>query len=237
MFQMFCFSEQLPSHSDEENEMRLFRLDTSLRTDGSVSRAVADTAESAWLTEHPGGTVVRRDLGTDPLLVTDWMDAVDGSGKAATERTDRHVAAANLAATLADELLAADAIIVATALYNFGVPAQLKTWVDLLITDPRFAPGAEQPLAGRPAILVVARGGGYGPGTPREGWDHATPWVARILADVFGLDLHLVEAELTMAPVVPAMEALRGFAEQSRQDAHIAADAHGRSLARAVRAA
>src|ERR1700759_146078 len=175
--------------------MRLFRLDTSLRTDGSVSRDLAATAETAWLAEHPGGTVVRRDLGTDPLLVTDWIQAVAGSQ--AAERTPAQVAAASLAARLADELLAADAIIVGTALYNFGVPAQLKTWVDLLITDPRFAPGAAQPLAGRPAILVVARGGGYGPGTPREGWDHATPWVQRILGDVFGLDLRTVEAELT----------------------------------------
>jgi FMN-dependent NADH-azoreductase len=234
---MFCIPDDLPSHPDLENEMSLFRLDTSLRTEGSIGREVADTAESAWLAEHPGGLVVRRDLGTDPLLVTDWMDAVAGSQ--AGDRTDRQVAAANLAASLADELLAADAVIVSTALYNFGVPAQLKTWVDLLITDPRFSPAAEQPLAGRPGILVVARGGGYGPGSPREGWDHATPWVQRILADVFGLDLKLVEAELTMAPHVPAMESLRDLAEQSRQDAHTAADAHGRALARSadVRAA
>ncbi|HEY2834682.1 MAG TPA: NAD(P)H-dependent oxidoreductase [Sporichthyaceae bacterium] len=204
--------------------MNLFRLDTSLRTTGSTSREVADTAEAAWLAEHPDGQVVRRDLGTDPLLVTDWMQAVAGSPEAA-----------KLAATLADELLDADAIIVGTALYNFGVPAQLKTWVDLLITDPRFGPGAEQPLAGRPAILIVARGGGYGPGTPREGWDHATPWVQRVLGDVFGLDVKLVEAELTMAPVVPAMEALRAIAEQNRQDAHSAADTHGRALVRNAR--
>src|SRR5258706_2643972 len=160
-----------PATGDLENEMNLFRLDTSLRTEGSVGREVADTAEAAWLAEHPGGLVVRRDLGTDPVLVTDWMDAVAGSGTQASERTPRQVAAANLTATLAEEVLEADAIIVATALYNFGVPAQLKTWVDLLITDSRFAPGAEQPLAGRPGLLVVARGGGYGPGTPREGWD------------------------------------------------------------------
>jgi len=219
-----------PATRDLENEMNLFRLDTSLRTEGSIGREVADTAESAWLAEHPGGSVVRRDLGTDPLLVTDWMDAVAGSQ--AADRTDRQVAAATLAASLADELLAADAVIVSTALYNFGVPAQLKTWVDLLITDPRLSPGAEQPLAGRPGILVVARGGGYGPGSPREGWDHATPWVQRILADVFGLDLRVIEAELTMAAHVPAMESLREIAEQSRQDAHTAAAEHGRSLAR-----
>ena len=48
------------------------------------------------------------------------------------------------------------------------------------------------------------RGGGYGAGTPREGWDHATPYLLRILGDVWGADVTLVEAELTLADVVPA---------------------------------
>ncbi len=47
------------------------------------------------------------------------------------------------------------------------------------------------------------RGGGYGAGTPREGWDHATPYLLRILGDVWGADVTLVEAELTLADVVP----------------------------------
>jgi FMN-dependent NADH-azoreductase len=212
--------------------MRLFRLDNSLRTDGSISRELADTAEAAWLAEHPDGEVVRRDLGTDPLLASSWLDAVAASATPADEQTEAQRAAVALAAQLADELLEADAVIVALPLYNFGVPAPFKTWVDLLITDPRFAPGAGQPLAGRQGILAVARGGGYGPGTPREGWDHATPWVRRILGDVFGLEVRLVEAELTLAPVVPAMEELRDLAARSHQDAHAAADAHGRALAR-----
>ena len=206
--------------------MRLFRLDNSLRTEGSVSRELADTAEAAWLAEHPGGEVVRRDLGTEPRLASSWVDAVAGTPGAVT-----------LAAQLADELLDADAVLVSLPLYNFSVPAPFKTWIDLLFTDPRFAPGAAQPLAGRQGILAVARGGGYAPGTPREGWDHATPWVQRILGDVFGLDVHLVEAELTMAPFVPAMESLREIAAQSRRDAHAAADTHGRALARSAQSA
>ena len=47
--------------------MRLLRIDTSLRLDGSVSRAVADSAEDAWCRAAPEAEVVRRDLGTDPL--------------------------------------------------------------------------------------------------------------------------------------------------------------------------
>jgi FMN-dependent NADH-azoreductase len=216
--------------------MRLFRLDTSIRVEGSVSRELADTVESAWRAEHPDGSVRRRDVGTSPLSVTSWIDALGGSRVDAADRTAQQDDAIALAAALADEVLDADAILIATQLYNFGVPAQLKTWVDLLITDPRLAPGNGPPLAGRPAVLVVARGGGYGPGTPREGWDHATPWVRRILADVFGLELHLVEAELTLAGVNPAMEALRELAEQSRRGAHVNAATHGYAIASRARA-
>jgi FMN-dependent NADH-azoreductase len=146
------------------------------------------------------------------------------------ERTPEQAAAVALAAELADELLGADGAVVAAPLYNFGVSQHLKTWIDLLITDPRLAPG-QQPLAGCPLVLVVARGGGYGKGTPREGWDHGTPWLLRIFGDVFGMDVQLISAELTLADVNPAMAGLRDLAAQSRRDAHALAEAAGRDLA------
>jgi FMN-dependent NADH-azoreductase len=107
----------------------------------------------------------------------------------------------------------------------------VKTWIDLLFIDPRLAPGTDPLLPGRPGVLVASRGGGYGPGTPREGWDHSTPWLRRIFSDVFGMDLRVVEAELTLAFVNPAMASLRGLAEQSRRSAHEAAAEHGRDIA------
>jgi FMN-dependent NADH-azoreductase len=87
------------------------------------------------------------------------------------------------------------------------------------------------PVAGRPAVLVLARGGGYGVGPPREGWDHASPYIRRILGDVLGLDLHVAEAELTLASVVPAMEALRPPAEQPLDAAHAVAPDQARTVA------
>ncbi|GAA1803892.1 FMN-dependent NADH-azoreductase [Planosporangium flavigriseum] len=206
--------------------MTLFRLDASVRTDGSFSRQVADTVQAAWQAERPDASVIRRDLGAQPLPARAWMSLVGGASTPA-ERDDARA----LAASLADELLEADSYLFAVPLYNYGVPQHVKTWLDLLIADPRLGPGGEQPLTGRPAVLVVVRGGGYGPGTPREGWDHATPYLKRIFADVFGLDLEVVAAELTLAPVVPAMEELRGLAEQSLREAHEAARAHGQAIA------
>jgi FMN-dependent NADH-azoreductase len=215
----------------------LFRLDSSIRTEGSVSRAVADTFQDAWLAEHAEGTVTHRDLSLAPLPSEAWAIAAGAGYVPADQRTAEQNEAAALATTLGDELLGADALIVTSPLYNFGINQHLKAWVDLLITEPRFAPGGAPALAGKPAVLVVVRGGGYGEGTPRAGWDHGTPWIQRILRDVWGAELETIEAELTLAAVNPAMADLVGLADQSLASAKAAAAQHGKTLAERLRQA
>lgn len=201
--------------------MTLLRVDTSIRTEGSVSRALGDTFEQNWLAARPGTAVVRRDLGRHPLAGEVWAHSVAAGWTPAEERSEEQLRATRLATELADELLGADGLLLTAPLYNFGVPQQAKIWIDLLISEPRLSPAAgAQPLKGRPAALIVTRGGGYGPGTPREGWDHGTPWLHRILADVFAMDVRVVDAELTLADVNPAMAELRELAAQSREQAH-----------------
>ena len=148
--------------------MSLFRLDSSIRTEGSVSREVADTVEQTWLEQHPGRTVVRRDVGREPLPVDLWTTAMGAGATPEADRTPEQRAAVALVGELADEVVAADALVIGSPLYNFGIAAHLKAWVDVLITDPRFAPG-NQPLAGRPVALVVSRGGGVRARHPARG--------------------------------------------------------------------
>jgi FMN-dependent NADH-azoreductase len=214
----------------EEFTLSLFRLDASIRTDGSHSREIADIVEAEWRANHPDADIARRDVGLDPVPATAWGAAVTGSWTTPETRTPEQSAAAALAAREVDALVSGDALLFAVPLYNFGVSQHFKTWVDLVMTDPRMAPGGPLPLAGRPAVLVVVRGGGYAPGTPRAGWDHATGWIHRILADVWQLDVRVTEAELTLAGVVPAMADLTDLAAQSRAAAEETARAHGQTL-------
>jgi FMN-dependent NADH-azoreductase len=212
--------------------MKFFRLDASLRTEGSVSRRLADAVEEQFRHEHPHATVTRRDVGTNPLPLV-WPAAVAAlMSPPEHERTPDQLAAARLAAQLGDELLEADAYVFAVPLYNYGLPQQVKNWFDITLTDPRLGAGVQQPLAGRPAVLVEARGGGYAPGTPREGWNHATPYLQHLLHDQWGLELSIAEAELTLADVTPAMAELRELAAQQLVDAHGRATAHGIDIAR-----
>src|ERR1700727_1062791 len=154
--------------------MSLFRLDASIRTEGSHSRQIADIVQQEWRNAHPTDPVINREIGIDPLPSTAWATAVLARPTPEEDRSPEQREAVALAATLADELAAADALLFAVPLYNFGVSQHFKTWVDLVVTDPRMAAGAQPVLVGKPAVLVTVRGGNYQAGTPREGWDHAT---------------------------------------------------------------
>lgn len=214
--------------------MSLFRLDASIRVEGSHSRAIADIVEQEWRNASPGEPVIRRHIGVDPIPATAWATAVFASRTPEQSRTAEQKAAVALAASLVDELVAADALLFAVPLYNFGVSQHFKTWVDMVITDPRMATGAAPILAGKPAVLVTVPGGNYRPGTPREGWDHATGWMRRILADVWHLDLKVVETEFTLVGVNPALDQFKDLAYQLRQGAEDQARRHGRELGAVV---
>jgi FMN-dependent NADH-azoreductase len=213
--------------------MSLFRLDASINPANSASHAIADIVESEWLAANPGGTVVRRDLGTEPLPADAWTGALRASWTPEADRTQEQTAAIALAAGLAGELRSADAVLLAVPLYNFGIPQHVKTWIDVVIAG---ADSGEALLAGKPAVLVVVRGGAYGAGTPREGWDHSTGYLRRIIGDVWGADLTVVEREFTLVGVNPALDDFKELADQFKDAAHAAAAEAGKALGATVAA-
>jgi FMN-dependent NADH-azoreductase len=215
----------------------LFRLDASINPGQSASREIADIVEAEWRQVHPGDAVLRRHVGTEPLPADAWAHAVMGARTPEADRTEPQRAGVALAAQLAGELIAADAVLLAVPLYNFGVSQHIKTWIDLVIAAPRDREAAGSGLlAGKPTVLAAVRGGAYGAGTPREGWDHSTGYLRRILADVWGADLTVVEREFTLVGVNPALDEFTDLAAQMKDAAHAAAREAGRILTAAVAA-
>ena len=213
--------------------MPLSRLDASILPSMSASRSLGNLVEEQWTAAHPDAEVLRRDLAASPVPTEAWQHAVTAGFVPEEERTAGQQAAVALAASLADELLTANALLFTVPLYNFGVAQTFKTWFDLTVTDPRIglAPAA---LGGKPAVLTTVQGGNYRPGSPKEGWDHSTPWLRRVLEDVWGLDLRVVERPFTLVGVDPALEAFTGMASALKEDAETAAVKYGRELAGAV---
>jgi FMN-dependent NADH-azoreductase len=208
--------------------MSVLRIDASIQGPRSASSELADIAEVEWSATSPGTTFVRRHLGAEPLPADAWATAVQGGFTPERQRTPAQRDAIALAHTLAAELRQADGVILALPLYNWGVSQHVKTWIDLAIAGGE---NGERLLDAKPAIVLTTRGGGYGPGTPREGWDHNTAFLRRVVADVWGADLTLVERELTLAGVNPAMDPFREIAELMRKAAHEAASHAGRTAA------
>jgi FMN-dependent NADH-azoreductase len=216
--------------------MTLFRLDASIQRDGSRSRQLADLVQHEWEAAYGGERVISREIGIDPLPSDAWATAVMAGATPAEQRTVEQSEATALASTLVDELTAADALLIAVPLYNYGVSQHFKTWVDLVTADPRMAAGATPATAGTPAVLATVRGGNYSAGTPREGWDHATPWIRRILEDVWQLDLLVVEADFTLVGVNPALDEFTEIAKDLRLAADDRATEHGQTLVERVKA-
>jgi FMN-dependent NADH-azoreductase len=210
--------------------MSLFRLDASIRTEGSHSAELGDIVEREWRRHHPEAEIVRRHVGLDPVATTAWPAAVGGSHLPEAARTPEQADAIALATHLADELVDADALLFAVPLYNYGVSQHFKTWFDLVYTDPRVGPGGTA-LRGKPAVLATVQGGNYADGTPREGWDHATPWMERMLRDVWGLDLRTTVRRFTLVGVNPALDDFTEIAAELADAARGEAAGHGRYLA------
>jgi FMN-dependent NADH-azoreductase len=200
----------------------LLHIDASLRTTGSVSREVSAAFATQWRAAHPDGEYTYRDLGRNPIPHLDEA-ALHASQTPPEQHTPEQRAAWAVSAPLIAELEAADTVLLGVPMYNFSIPSTVKSWLDrILITrlmaDPATGAG---PVAGKRVIATTARGGAYGPGTPREPFEFQESYLRAVFSKL-GLDQNLtfVNTELTLAGVVPAMAHLQDLAAQSRADAH-----------------
>lgn len=194
---------------------RLLHIDSSIQGERSVSRRLTARAAAGWQAAHPGGTVTYRDLGREPLP---HLDEATGLARMvpAEQHTPEQRASWELTRQLVDEVRQADVVLLGLPLYNYAAPSSVKTWVDHLIApglsiDPATGTGL---LGDRQLVVLATRGGGYGPGTPKEGWNHAESWLPHGLS-LTGLAPRFISAELTLAPVNPAMAELIPLHEAS----------------------
>ncbi|MGW2255265.1 FMN-dependent NADH-azoreductase [Kitasatospora sp. NPDC001660] len=209
----------------------LLHLDSSISPAGSVSRALTARFAAAWRARHGAATTHRhRDLVADP--VPPVHAAYDALGRR-TERKgvlppDDVAALAEgpdeehewaLTRPLIDQLLAADTLLIGSPMYNFTVSTGLKAWIDRVSFPGAYVDaGTGAKLLRRTRVVVVAvRGGGYGPGTPREHFDFQVPYLRAYFGNL-GIteeNLHIVTAELTRADDIPALNGLQPIAAES----------------------
>ena len=150
-------------HQDQSNKpLRVLRVDSSARREGSISRRLADALIARLERQARVIDLSVRDLAVQPPGLVDaaWLDA--SSTPAEARSPAQHAALAESEALVA-ELTAADVVVIGVPIYNFGVPAALKAWVDLVararLTFRYTENGPEGLLRGKRAFLVAASGG------------------------------------------------------------------------------
>jgi len=197
----------------------LLHIDSSVFPAGaSASRAVADAFRTSWEEQHPEGTVIHRDLAANPVphITADAHTA--GFADPATHTPEQAAAFAERV-RLIEELEQADAVLIGAPMYNFAIPSTLKAWLDNVILMGRTAGTEDSKIKGTPVTVIASRGGAYGPGTPREGFEYVQTYLRAVFVDALGTELEFIVPELTMAPQNPAMSDLVPLYEASRERA------------------
>jgi FMN-dependent NADH-azoreductase len=135
----------------------VLRIDASARRTGSSSRTLTD----ALIEKLAPGNIVSRDLSDAlPFVTENWVHA---NFTDEAERTGEQKAELALSDSLVEEVIAADILVIGAPVYNFGIPAALKAWIDMVArarkTFQYTANGPEGLLKGKKAYLLMASGG------------------------------------------------------------------------------
>lgn len=171
--------------------MNILHLDASALGTHSVTRQLSADIVATLRTQFPRATVEYRDLASDPI--PHWLP---------TEDTSREPS--DLGEAILEQFLAADIVVIGTPMYNFGIPSQLKAWIDRIAVPGkafRYTENGPEGLAGGKRVIVAsARGGIYSEG-PAAVMDFQESYL-RAFFGFIGIDgIEVVRAEgLAMGP-------------------------------------
>lgn len=188
--------------------MNVLQVNSSARVfengQGSHSARLAGELVDRLLAQDPAATLTLRDLARTPHPALD-ESALGALFTPNERRTPEQAARVALDDALIAEIQAADVVVLAVPMYNFGVTSQLKNWIDAIaragVTFRYGANGPEGLLPGKKVYAVMTRGGQYA-GTPA---DTQTPYLRSVLAFLGMKDVEFIFAEgMAMGPEAEA---------------------------------
>ena len=180
--------------------MNILQVNSSARRENSHSTRLATRLVERLREVDPEATLNVRDLAVTPHPVLDEA-ALSALFTPAAERSPEQAARVALDDALIAEIAAADVVVLGVPMYNFGVPAQLKHWIDAIsragVTFRYTEKGPEGLLKGKKVYVALARGGRYR-NTPA---DTQVPYLSTVFGFLGMIDVRFVYAEgLAMGP-------------------------------------
>ena len=174
--------------------MNILVIKSSVFGDNGNSSTLVNEQVERLKAQHPDATVVVRDLSAEPIPHLDG-ERVSAFFTPADQRSDDQQAVEDFSQALITELKDADQVVLGLPMYNFGIPSQLKSWIDHVaragITFRYTENGPEGLLNDKPVTVVAARGGLYA-GTEN---DTVTPYIRLFFGFVGITDVSFVYAE------------------------------------------
>lgn len=161
----------------------LLRIDASCRGERSLTRMLSSKFISEWTRRKPDTNVIERDVGrTPPSFVSEeWIAAAFTEKKDRTEQMHAKLAYSDKCIR---ELLEASVYVIAVPMYNYGMPAALKAWIDQIIRvnetftfDLARGDFPLEPILKDKRLVVLSSRGefGFAPGDVRAEMNHLDP--------------------------------------------------------------
>lgn len=198
--------------------MKVLHLDASARDQGSYSRALSAYFVESLKRENPALYIDRLDLALSPPRHFGKLETAAISIPPSAHTDDMREAIADSDAIVA-RVLAAEALVIGTPIYNFGMPSTLKAFFDHLSRNGKTFIADEHGMRGllgdRKVAVFIAAGGAYGPGEMFAGRDALTPHVRAVLGFMGVASPVFITARPTMFAGPEAANA--AFQEATRQ--------------------
>ena len=180
--------------------MNILQINSSARSAASHSSRLAGEISERLQAGNADATLTLRDLGRTPQPELN-ESALQALFTPADQRSPEQAARVATDDALIAELQAADVLVLGVPMYNFGVPAQLKNWIDAIaragVTFRYTDKGPEGLLKGKKVYVALTRGGKYRD-TPA---DTQVPYLKTVLGFLGLTDIHFVYAEgVNMGP-------------------------------------
>ncbi|KAF2395185.1 FMN-dependent NADH-azoreductase [Pseudomonas frederiksbergensis] len=158
----------------------LLHIDASARSDRSLSRKLSKAFIECWIEQDAKTQIISRDVGHNPppFVTEEWIAAVFTPESQLTPEKREEI---RLSDELITEIDRADVIVIGAPMYNYGMPASLKSWFDKVIRIGKtftfdLARGdypLEPIMSGKKLVILSSRGEfGFGPGGVREKMNH-----------------------------------------------------------------
>lgn len=172
----------------------ILQVDSSPRSDRSISRKLTKQFVQTWQSSDPEGVVTYRDVGrfSIPPIDEDWIAAAFTPPEQLTSNVKT---ALTISDQLIDELLAADFLVFGIPMYNYSVPANFKAYIDQIVRVRRTftvdSDGYKGLVDGKKAVVITTRGGSYAGGP----LDFQEPYLRAVFEFIGITDIAFIHAE------------------------------------------